>query len=442
MPVLPRDHVVRQFFLLPLVAIVVCFPAAARATGVDVSGAGFNTELYLGLAHLDQMNLQLAATVAFRDDNLGSLDDPWDALSDIDGRRAEESGRRFVRRFCRGLRGRRLFGLPTLPGMPDEGTDNGDPDAQTPDTLDFDPNVPMTDEPMTDVPMSWNQPSGSIWRAQDCACRPAWNVWVDGYGVGGAATGEKFFAGAAGYSTGGFDIVMSRWQTDELLLGLHGGYGQSRIKRFAPMGQADTDHVSLGLFLLRSDCAGNTLLDVTYLYHDVSTNRPTVTGNAVAQYDGHGASVSLERAVDFCLHRARVQPFAALRYTYLSQGAFAETGAGVSNLIAEDRKRGSLGGQLGMRVFLAPMCIGDWSIVPMAHARWVHEFLDTTTMVYSPSFPPTGLPSLELGRDWAVMGVGLTLARRENRSVFLNYDVHVNGCNVSHAGSGGVQWTW
>ena len=105
--------------------------------------------------------------------------------------------------------------------------------------------------------------------------------------------------------------------------------------------------------------------------------------------------------------------------------------------------RGLLGGRLTRR-----LDFGDGLPVGVSfRAIWMHEFLRQTAGLVDAEFdalPGAGfaIRGLDLGRDWAVMGPGITWAIRDRVSLFANYDVQFNAAEVYHVGSGGVEITW
>ena len=68
-------------------------------------------------------------------------------------------------------------------------------------------------------------------------------------------------------------------------------------------------------------------------------------------------------------------------------------------------------------------------------AIWMHEFLRQTAGLVDAEFaslPGAGfaIRGLDLGRDWAVVGPGITWAVRDRVSLFANYDVQFNAVQV------------
>jgi uncharacterized protein with beta-barrel porin domain len=75
----------------------------------------------------------------------------------------------------------------------------------------------------------------------------------------------------------------------------------------------------------------------------------------------------------------------------------------------------------------------------------MHEFLDTrsgfetffSSVGGGPAFSVNGVG---LGRDWALLGVGLNSELGSGWSAYADYDLMINDRQTFHIGSGGVQY--
>jgi len=79
-------------------------------------------------------------------------------------------------------------------------------------------------------------------------------------------------------------------------------------------------------------------------------------------------------------------------------------------------------------------------------AAWRHEFLDESRLldasfatVSDSSFAISGV---NVDRDAAILGTGLTYCIRSGFSIFASYDVVVSQNYTAHAGAGGLQYAW
>ncbi|GIW95220.1 MAG: hypothetical protein KatS3mg110_3261 [Pirellulaceae bacterium] len=131
----------------------------------------------------------------------------------------------------------------------------------------------------------------------------------------------------------------------------------------------------------------------------------------------------------------------ALQYIFLRQSDFAESGAGSNNLSVDSSQTHSLRGILGGQAYWQhPTAAG--LLIPDLHAQWIHEFLDTHSTVLVNVAPAVTVPGLDPGRDFALLGVGITAARSERVRWYFAYDVQVNDRQVFHIGAGVLEWTW
>jgi outer membrane autotransporter protein len=132
-----------------------------------------------------------------------------------------------------------------------------------------------------------------------------------------------------------------------------------------------------------------------------------------------------------------------VQYTWLHQDEFTETGAGNANLTVDVTDTHSFRTRVGSR-FTTNRCTQIGVLVPEFRAQWVHEYLDAFTGANAgpggvPSFVS---PSAGLGRDWAIVGGGLTLHRNACLALNVNYDLQINNRQQFHVGYGGVQFSY
>jgi len=279
-----------------------------------------------------------------------------------------------------------------------------------------------------------------ILRGQDCGC-PTQSVWARGYGAGGQVHASATAPGAD-YSVGGVQLGLHRDLGDGRVLGVYGSFGRSSVNQSAWRQSGDVDNTLIGVYGGLDDGPLHTLLNVAYGYNDYSTQRVTGLGTAAADFHGHLAALYAEGGRDFCFHGAELQPFVGLRYVQLHSSAFSETGAGAANLTVGSVDQGSLQCVLGIRSGWTLYTRHDWTVRPLVHASWVHEFLETQVTVDVGPPVPAAVSGLDLGRDRAILGTGLVLARSRGVRLYVNYDLQVNSRQTFHIGSGGLEYEW
>lgn len=183
--------------------------------------------------------------------------------------------------------------------------------------------------------------------------------------------------------------------------------------------------------------ANNTYTGDTVVSEGRLAVNGAIVGDAVIHADG---TLGGNGVIGGCIW----QPYMAMQYIYLRQDEFQESGADSINLVGDHINANSLRGILGMSLE-RPFQTGFGSLTPSIRAAWMHEFLDTRQTLQS-SFAGAGAPGsflirgVDLGRDWAVTGVGLNLGIGGGVSLFGNYDLQFNDYQVFHTGSGGAEF--
>ena len=275
--------------------------------------------------------------------------------------------------------------------------------------------------------------------------------WVLGYGLSGEVDSDGNAVGLDN-SVDGVAFGVSRLLNDCgcKRVGLFGGYGNMSIDTTAPTQSANADNAMLGGFLHSRDGCHYYLLAGAAGYDDLKTSRQINFGgiNRIARgdFEGNQAAAYLERGWDLCWGRTRLRPLGSLQYIYLHQEGFTETGAGAASLTVASLNvhslRSSVGGHLDW-----DYCTTRGNIVsPHVRVAWQHEYLDTNAVVTSGfgiATPPTFAASgLDLGRDWALLGVGITISPRDNLSLTFAYDAQLNERQTFHVGSGRLALLW
>ena len=138
---------------------------------------------------------------------------------------------------------------------------------------------------------------------------------------------------------------------------------------------------------------------------------------AEADYSGWQSFGQLETGLNLSRSkRLTLQPFIGLQHIYARQNGYGESGAGVLNLQVGGTDTHSLRTSLGSRLHI------NWqNFSQEIRGTWMHELLDTNTLVNAQfaaiggsSFQSSGLG---VGRDWAVLGTGLSRTLRNGLTV-------------------------
>ncbi|WP_283434614.1 autotransporter outer membrane beta-barrel domain-containing protein [Neorhodopirellula lusitana] len=279
-------------------------------------------------------------------------------------------------------------------------------------------------------------PLGSRGQRTSSLTRSGWGGWMQGYGIGGSADGHQGVSGFD-YGGGGTQLGLFRHIDAHTMVGFFGAYGYQNVSTDAGS-EANVNSGMLGLFLHRNDHEGNYYtLAGNASYDDYDTSR---TGGITGNYDGVQTGTYLERGLTRDLGVLTVQPNVALQYLWVHQDDHVESGGTSIDDVDAHSLRSMVGANFyGNRHVHGPL---GWRWTPNSRASWMHEYLDPTTSVTGvqggSSFATQGL---DLGRDWALLGVGLQGDRNAALSLYANYDLQVNDRQRFHTGSGGVVWT-
>ncbi|MBX3452621.1 MAG: autotransporter domain-containing protein [Planctomycetaceae bacterium] len=309
-----------------------------------------------------------------------------------------------------------------------------------------DSSAPIIDANGNALVLVQNPETGELeWAAIRAQDRADWRGWISGYGVGGTA-GSDGNASSAKYAIGGTTFGADREIDKQTRLGLHGSYANLNLNTRNGLQSTESDAVQFGSYLLRNhQDARYTLASFGIGFNDYDSRRSVLGQTATGDTNGWQANTWLEHGLRFETRSVTLQPFTALQYLYVGQNDFRENGAGVLNLDVEGLDTHALRGVLGASV-ARPFETGRGLLVPTFHAMWLHEFLDTSS-VLNTTFASVGGSSfatrgLDYGRDWAVLGSGLQWETGRNWSVLLNYDLQFNAVQTFHMGSGAVQFQW
>lgn len=279
---------------------------------------------------------------------------------------------------------------------------------------------------------------------------PSTSYWTTGYGLAGSAEGDGNASGL-NFGQGGVLVGADHWLDDAALVGLYGGYNYARFDGVNLPQNVKAGSGQFGGYLRRNFDGGRHIsLAGGFGFDNYESARTVNVGgfnaNAVGNYDGWQSVAYGEYGRTFRVGRGRLTPYAGLQYIYLRQNSFMETGAAPVNLDVAGIDAHSLRNVLGLRFDRSRRMRGGRMLTPQVRAAWLHEYLATSTAgsnrfvgIGGTSFAAQGL---DLGRDWALLGAGLTWQVSARWSLAANYDAQLNQNQTFHAGSGTLQYIW
>ncbi|TWU22052.1 Extracellular serine protease precursor [Novipirellula galeiformis] len=284
-------------------------------------------------------------------------------------------------------------------------------------------------------------------------CRAAyhWRGWMTGYGLGGSAESDGNAAGID-YGLGGTTFGIERDLGDHVRLGFFGGYVGSSVSADNINQTVRTDGGNFGSYLTHTSGRHYGIAMGGFQFDNFDSDRTIQVGGltraANGDSDGWQGFAYGERGLNLQLTRSHQwQPFAGLQYVYARQNGFTETGAGSMNLAMAGIDTHSLRSNLGSRLQWQPWTSArGWAITPEIRGSWMHEFLDTTSVVNA-QFAGVGgagftANGLDLGRDWAIVGGGFAARPSDRWELRADYNTQFNDRQVFHVGSGTLSYIW
>lgn len=259
------------------------------------------------------------------------------------------------------------------------------------------------------------------------ALAPGWapTLWVQAYGGWGstdASANTAELSRSIGGVVGGIDTALG----DTWRVGLAGGYSQSSysLDALASSGNADSYDLSAYAGAQWGDIA--LRLGAAYAWHDLSASRTVVLPGFVnalsSDYSGNTAQVFGELAYGFAAGPTRIEPFAALSYVHLDLGAFTEAG-GAAALTGASLTQDNTFTALGVRVSQS-VALGGGTLTARGSLAWQYAFGDINpeaTLAFASGSTPFTVSGAPIGRNAALMGVGLDYRVSSSLSVGIAY---------------------
>jgi len=144
--------------------------------------------------------------------------------------------------------------------------------------------------------------------------------------------------------------------------------------------------------------------------------------------------------------RFRLQPYSALQYIRLQQNGFVESGADSVDLSVAGVQADSLRGLLGTRLLGCRTTDAGRLLSIEGRALWRHEFLAESRVLDAMFAGQSGggfaIRGVNVDRDAAILGSGVSIGSARGVMIYVNYDLLVSANYTAHAGSGGLTFIW
>jgi len=274
-------------------------------------------------------------------------------------------------------------------------------------------------------------------------------IWGRGYGVAGDRHGGDI-SSRYDYTILGFVLGMDSKISDNLLIGLGGGYSQTDIDFESLTDSGDVDSYQGTLY--SSYAKGLWYIDglLSYAFNNYDTSRGIDFGGinrtAKGDYNGNELSGYLEGGYTYFARNTNIQPLASLHVAHLYQESYTESGADSLNLAVDDQETTSIRSALGLRLSKEHKRKSDTTLTYEARALWAHEFSDDDHMV-SARFTGSTAGSFHVkgdrpDRDSAILGLGLNARMKNNLSLYAHYDADLSRDHTANAIMAGLAYRW
>lgn len=246
---------------------------------------------------------------------------------------------------------------------------------------------------------------------------------VDGYDA-------RLYGVMAGYDN---------WIASNTRLGVALGYANTAIdgQGFTAQNRTDIDSLLLELYGSVKGSGWYIAGRTGFAWHTIDTTRVLTVpfkDEATGSHDGQQFNASVEFGAPMGTSGAVITPIASLTYSNLDQDGYTErSGAGMALTVGGQTNESLVSG-LGLKALVA--IARDTAIE--GRAVWMHEFLDTNQSVAA-AFAAGGdtftASGPDVGRDTALLGVGMIANVESNTTFQMNYDADIRQDFIGHVGS-------
>ncbi len=298
--------------------------------------------------------------------------------------------------------------------------------------------------------LAYNGPNASlgdvVGRQEQTDARRRWGAWANVYGKWASQDADDGFVGYDSDTYGavlGMDYALS----ENWLAGASFGYSTNDISFDENAGDGDIDSYFGSLYTGWYADAFYLESVLTYGSQEFDNKRNVVVGairnTARSDHDGNLYSAYLGSGYNFGDDAWQIGPFVSLQYLYLDEDGFEETGAGVLNLIVDDRQTDALISQLGVRTG-GIIETGVGALVPELSLAWLYDF-DIDDRVITSSFAGASgdafsITGQEVEQNGFVIGAALTLMQASGFESSLAYSGEFRDGYDAHALIGQIRF--
>jgi outer membrane autotransporter protein len=274
-------------------------------------------------------------------------------------------------------------------------------------------------------------------------------LWFNAFGQWGNQDEEEDGFTGFDYDLWGTTLGFDHTFGDKLMAGLSLGYSGTDIDLDSHLGYGDIKNLFGSLY--GSYFNKNAYIEAAFSYgrNWYDNSRLVMIGpiqrRASSEHDGNVFSGYLGAGYYFNLKDWALGPFGSLRYVYLDEESFRETGAGGVSLWVDKRKTDSLVSELGLQV-IRTFGTKYGNLIPGLSLAWSYDFdIDDRVITTSFAGSPGAQFSIE-GQDvekhGVTLGAGLTFVHQSGFSTSLRYSGEFRKGYTSHGIIGELRYTF
>jgi subtilase-type serine protease len=272
------------------------------------------------------------------------------------------------------------------------------------------------------------------------------NAWLRGFGGAGEKDGHDTHIGydwAGGGGALGVDFLVN----DGLLLGLMGGYSQSKVDYDNVGGSSDIGLAWGGVYA--TYFTKNWYVDGLFGYgrNFFDSKRKFSIGafdaNVNSDPEGNNYTAAVDTGYNFQLGRGwGIEPNLRLSWARVDVDGFSESTGGGAGLKIHSITQDSLQSELGVQVSKIFRSGREAVWMPELRVGWVHEYLDDDRRITASFANSPGSMKLhgdDPGKDGATVRAGMTVFINKMVSVYGFYNGDFKGDRMYNGGTAGVR---
>ncbi|MEI8345432.1 MAG: autotransporter outer membrane beta-barrel domain-containing protein, partial [Candidatus Omnitrophota bacterium] len=234
--------------------------------------------------------------------------------------------------------------------------------------------------------------------------------------------------------------------TDQLVLGLGGGYAADNVRSKDDSARTKIDSYQGNLYGSYSQGAFylEGLGSAAYNQYDASRNIRfgTVDRQPTSNYGGQQYSAYAESGVAVQNSGLEWTPLISILYSYLHLNGYTESDAGSLSLKVEEQSYDLLQSGAGIKVSQRRPG-ANYTLIPEAHFKWLYDCISSAqqaTSAFTGGGAAFDTKAVRPARSGYNVGTKLSFLNKKNTTFSFNYDLELRESYYSHSGYANVRY--